>query len=397
MHVVAILAAGGLGRRLGAGTPKQFLDLGGQSVLERSVTAFLDHPAVAEIVVALPADAAETPPAFLSGRGKPIRVVGGGERRQDSVARAFGLVGEADIVLVHDAARPLVDAVTIDRTIAEAAACGAAIAALPARDTVKLVESGGGSSPRVASTVPRERVWMAQTPQAFRREVLAAAIAFGAGGAEGTDEAALAEQAGFEVRLVEGSPGNLKITTMDDLAFARKLLADRESPAAAVRIGVGYDSHRFAGGRPLVLGGVVIPHARGLAGHSDADAVCHAVTDAVLGAAALGDIGRHFPDTDPRWKDADSIALLEHAVRLVRSAGFAVQNVDVVVVAEQPKLAPHADAMCARLAAALGVKAGAVSIKGKTNEGMGETGRGEGLVVHAVALLSTMRQTPDRR
>ena len=212
-------------------------------------------------------------------------------------------------------------------------------------------------------------------------------MALGANGAAGTDEAALAEQAGFEVRVVEGSPGNIKITTPDDLVLARQRLAGSGGGVAPARIGVGYDSHRFVEGRRLVLGGVVIPHGRGLAGHSDADAVCHAVTDAVLGAAALGDIGRHFPDTEPRWKDADSIALLAEAARLVARAGFAVGNVDVVVVAEEPKLSPHADAMRARLAAALEAPVGAVSVKGKTNEGMGEIGRGEGLVVHAVALL----------
>jgi 2-C-methyl-D-erythritol 4-phosphate cytidylyltransferase/2-C-methyl-D-erythritol 2,4-cyclodiphosphate synthase len=389
MRVVAIIAAGGLGTRLGAGTPKQFLDLGGRSVLERSVAAFLDHPLVAEIVVALPPAAADTPPGFLQGRHKPIRIARGGERRQDSVARAFELVAEADVVLVHDAARPLVDAATIARTIAEAIRTGAAIAAVPARDTVKLVEPSDESPPRVARTIPREQVWLAQTPQGFRRDVLAAAVALGAKGAAGTDEAALAEQAGFDVRVVEGTPGNIKITTPDDLVLARQRLAERGGGVApAVRVGVGYDSHRFVEGRRLVLGGVVIPHDRGLSGHSDADAVCHAVTDAVLGAAALGDIGRHFPDTDPRWKDADSVALLAEGARLVARAGFAVENVDVVVVAEQPKLSSHVDAMRARLAAALEVPVGAVSVKGKTNEGMGAIGRGEGLVVHAVVLLS---------
>jgi 2-C-methyl-D-erythritol 4-phosphate cytidylyltransferase/2-C-methyl-D-erythritol 2,4-cyclodiphosphate synthase len=396
MRVVAIIAAGGLGTRLGAGTPKQFLDLGGRSVLDRSVTAFVDHPAVTEVVVALPAGAVDAPPAFLRDRQKPVRIVRGGERRQDSVARAFALVSNAEIVLVHDAARPLVDAGTITRTIEQAARSGAAIAAVPARDTVKLAEASGGSPPRVSRTIPREQVWMAQTPQAFRRDVLRAAVALGAGGATGTDEAALAEQAGFEVALVEGTPANIKITTADDLAMARRSLAMREAAAAtAVRIGIGYDSHRFADGRPLVLGGVVVPHERGLAGHSDADAVCHALTDAVLGAAALGDIGRHFPDTDPRWKDADSLALLAEAARLARDAGFAVANVDVVVIAEQPKLTPYVDAMRERIAAALRVTTAVVSIKGKTNEGMGETGRGEGLAVHAVALLRTAPDAPE--
>ena len=201
-----------------------------------------------------------------------------------------------------------------------------------------------------------------------------------------TDEAALAEQAGHAVRLVEGDSRNLKITTPGDLALAESWL---QAEQATVRMGIGYDSHRLVEGRPLVLGGVTIPHATGLAGHSDADALCHAITDAVLGAAALGDIGRHFPDTDPRYADADSLELLRIAAALVADAGYLVSNVDAVVVAERPKLAPHVDAIRARLAGALGVRPDQVSVKGKTNEGMGEAGRGEGIVVHAVALIRT--------
>jgi len=235
-------------------------------------------------------------------------------------------------------------------------------------------------------------VWLAQTPQAFTREVLTAALAFGAQGVSGTDEAALAEQAGHVVRLVAGDTRNIKITTPADLEFARIALANEDHRQQAggdgMRIGVGYDSHRLVQGRPLVLGGVTIPHGTGLAGHSDADALCHAITDAVLGAAAAGDIGRHFPDSDHRWKDADSVALLRQAVAIVAQAGYAVVNVDAVVIADAPRLAPHADAIRARLAEALGITVAAVSVKGKTNEGMGETGRGEGIAVHAVALLT---------
>jgi len=186
------------------------------------------------------------------------------------------------------------------------------------------------------------------------------------------------------VRLVEGDPRNLKITMPRDLALAESWLGGEQ---AAVRIGIGYDSHRLVQGRPLVLGGVTIPHPAGLAGHSDADALCHAITDALLGAAALGDIGRHFPDTDPRYKDADSIELLRAVVALLSAGGHAVANVDAVIVAERPRLAPHVDAIRTSLAAALCVDVDAVSVKGKTNEGMGEAGRGEGIVVHAVASI----------
>ena len=387
MRVAAIVAAGGLGRRLGADVPKQFLEIGGRTIVERSVEAFVAHPGIDQIVVVLP-DGTPSPPAW-SASPKPLRVVPGGSRRQDSVAAGFAAVGEeCGLIVVHDAARPFVDAATISRVIAAAAEDGAAIAALPASDTVKEVEPG---SPRVVRrTVPRESVWLAQTPQAFTRRVLADAIALGRSGASGTDEAALAEQAGHAVRLVEGDPGNVKITTSADLVAARDRLGARgpAAPVAALRVGTGYDSHRFVEGRPLRLGGVEIPHPQGLYGHSDADALCHAITDAVLGAAALGDIGRHFPDTDARWRGVDSLDLLRRAVALVREAGYRVANVDAVVVAERPPLAPHVDRIRACLAGALGVDAAAVSVKGKTNEGMGETGRGEGLVVHAVAMLA---------
>jgi 2-C-methyl-D-erythritol 4-phosphate cytidylyltransferase/2-C-methyl-D-erythritol 2,4-cyclodiphosphate synthase len=408
MYVVAIVAAAGEGRRFGAATPKQLVTIRGETVLSRSVSAFLRHPRVSEVIVVLPPALAGEPPLLPPAGSKPLRIVPGGARRQDSVANGFDATPDAaDIVIVHDAARPLVDAATIDRAIDGAARYGAAIAAVPARDTVKVAEVGESDSPRIVSTVDRERVWLAQTPQAFARPVLADAVRKGRDGASGTDEATLAEQAGHEVRLVPGDAMNVKITTPADFAYAEYLLAETprgsvgpqrsvvESPSpdasasrsGAMRIGIGYDSHRLIAGRPLVLGGMSIPHERGLTGHSDADALCHAITDAILGAAALGDIGRHFPDTDPRWKDANSLELLSQSVMLIHAAGFRVANVDAVVVAESPRLAPHVDAIRAKLASALHTSVDAVSVKGKTNEGMGEAGRGEGIAVHAVALL----------
>jgi len=371
------------------------IEVAGRTVLERSVRAFLDHPRVDEVVVALPVDLASSPPAFLGGAPKPLRVVAGGERRQDSVANAFAAIGPlADVIVIHDAARPLVDPDLIERTIAAAAASGAAIAAVPAHDTVKLAASTDADTRVVERTLDRTRVWLAQTPQAFTRRVLEDALAQGRGGATGTDEAALAELAGHPVRLVEGSSRNLKITTPEDLAQVERWLAESRSgpsPSAprpgVIRVGIGYDSHRLVEGRPLLLGGVAIPHSRGLAGHSDADALCHAITDAILGAASLGDIGRHFPDTDPQWKDADSLVLLGRAIEMVRAKGYDVRSVDAVVIAERPKLSPHADQIRASLAGALSIDVDAVSVKGKTNEGMGEVGRGEAIVVHAVAIL----------
>jgi 2-C-methyl-D-erythritol 4-phosphate cytidylyltransferase/2-C-methyl-D-erythritol 2,4-cyclodiphosphate synthase len=428
MHVTAIIAAGGRGQRLGAAQPKQLLHVGNRAILERSVSAFLSHPQVDAVVVALPDDLAADPPEYLrSGRlaaegAKPLHVVAGGLRRQDSVANAFRAADAAtDVIVIHDAARPFASAHLITRTIAAAVEHGAAVAALQARDTVKRAAGDpAGSGARVLDTLPREAIFLAQTPQAFRRAVLADALALDA---DATDEASLAERAGHPVQLVEGEATNIKITTLEDLAVAeaiasltlriaegglRRTTEDPQSPtpnqsairnpqsampqprprpARTGRAGTGYDLHRLVEGRPLIIGGVTIPSDRGALGHSDADVVCHALTDAILGAAGLGDIGWHFPDSDPRWKDASSVELLRRAVALVKEQGLEVGNVDVTVVLERPKIRDYIAAMRASLAVALGIEAGRVSIKGKTNEGVDAVGRGEAIAAHAIALI----------
>jgi len=383
MHVSAILAAGGRGSRFGAPTPKQLLALGGRPILARSVDALASCDLVTELVVALPSELLTVPPEYLTRCAKPLHLVEGGARRRDSVANAFALVaGRADIVVIHDAARPLVSAELIERTVDAAVRSGAAIAALRAHDTVKQVNAAR----QVVATLPREQIYLAQTPQAFRTAVLQDALALQG---DATDEAALAERAGHRVEVVDGEVRNIKITTPDDLSVAERLL--RGSPVTTLRIGNGYDLHRLVAGRRLVLGGVHIPFDRGLDGHSDADAVCHAVTDAVLGACGAGDIGRHFPDTDPAWKDADSVTLLERAAALVGEQGFDIVNIDVVVIAQAPKLLPHVPAMIARVSEALRIDAAQVSIKGKTNEGVDSMGAGASIAVHAVALVNRAR------
>ena len=260
MRVAAIVAAGGRGARLGAGVPKQLLMIGGESILRRSVRLFTEHPRIDEIVVVLPPDLTADAPADLAVPGKPLRVVAGGARRQDSVRYGFDAVrGRADIVVIHDAARPFASADLITRTIDAAVESGAALAALAVTDTVKLTGAAGGEGPvAVERTLPRERVFLAQTPQAFRAEVLAAALEAGRGGPVATDEAALAEAAGFRVRIVAGEPTNLKITTMTDLKAA-EAIAGRERASAPTRVGIGYDLHRLVEGRPLILGGVTVP------------------------------------------------------------------------------------------------------------------------------------------
>ena len=321
MHVTAIIAAGGRGTRFG-GALKQLHLIGGRAILDRSVSAFLAHPAIAEVIVALPQALVDDPPGYL--RGPSLRLVSGGERRQDSVANAFHRASpESDVIVIHDAARPCVRADLIART-----------------------------------------------------------------NVEGTDEAALAERAGHPVRLVEGDATNVKITTPEDLAIAEALAAaERPAPFRTGRAGTGYDLHRLSAGRPLIVGGVTIPSDRGAVGHSDADVACHAITDAILGAAGLGDIGEHFPDSDPRWKGASSLDLLARASRIVRDGGYEIGNVDVTVILEAPKIRDHVDAMRRAIAAAIGIDAARVSVKGKTNEDVDAIGRGEAIAAHAVALI----------
>lgn len=389
----AIVAAGGRGVRVGGDEPKQFLDIGGRSILEMSVAALASSERIDEIVVALPAEHVDSVAKNWTGlTSKPLAFVAGGARRQDSVANGLARASrDADVIVIHDAARPFVTADLIARTVDAAHAHGAAIAAMPVRDTVKQAgdPDRDGSRP-IRATIPRDTVFLAQTPQAFRRDVLARALAAGTA-IDATDEAMLVERLGLPVHLVEGEVRNVKITTPDDLAAARGAALHHGVPDGLMRIGHGYDLHRLVAGRPLILAGVTIAFELGLDGHSDADIVCHAVTDAVLGAAGAGDIGRLFPDTDPTWTGAHSLALLEAAMARVREAGYRVSNVDVTVIAQRPKLLPYLEAMRANLAAALGVDAGAVSVKGKTNEGVDSMGRGESMACHAVALLEGLR------
>jgi 2-C-methyl-D-erythritol 4-phosphate cytidylyltransferase / 2-C-methyl-D-erythritol 2,4-cyclodiphosphate synthase len=389
MRVTAIIAAAGAGKRLGSAAPKQLLDLGGKTILARSIGAFDSHPSISDIVAVVPPDLATTAAdSYIGPTSRPIVIAAGGARRQDSVANAFAIVDpSAEIVLIHDAARPFVTPEVIDRTIEAAATFGAAIAAIEASDTVKRVERHPNGA-LVVETIPRSTIFLAQTPQGFRREVLADAVALGRSGVEATDEASLAERAGHPVHIVAGDPGNVKITTEQDFMAARMRI---EAAADLARVGTGYDLHRLVDGRPLIVGGVTLASDRGAAAHSDGDVACHAATDAVLGAANLGDIGRHFPDSDPRWKGASSLELLRQATSLAAAAGFEVLNVDITVILETPKLRDRIEAMKTAMADALGVDPSRVSIKGKTNEGLDAVGRGEAIAAHAVALLKGSR------
>lgn len=377
MSVGVIIVAGGRGQRLGGPIPKQLLEIGGRTVLRRSVEAFDRHASTDVIVVVLPKELVAFGPAIVGETRHACQYVAGGERRQDSVrAGLAALPAHADIVLVHDAARPFVDAGIIDRVIAAADRTGAVVPAVQARDTIKRAADGR----MVSETIPRTEIWLAQTPQGFRRGVLDEAVALGER-IEATDEAMLAERGGHAVQIVQGDERNMKITTAEDLNAARAAFAP------APRVGTGYDLHRLVAGRPLVLAGVIVASEPGPLGHSDGDVVCHALTDAIFGAAAAGDIGQHFPNTDPQWKDAPGLDLLRRAVDVVTQLGWRPASADVTVVLERPKLASWLPEIRARIAATLGIDAGQVSVKAKTNEGVDAVGRGEAIAAHAVAVL----------
>jgi 2-C-methyl-D-erythritol 4-phosphate cytidylyltransferase/2-C-methyl-D-erythritol 2,4-cyclodiphosphate synthase len=377
--VGVIIVAGGRGTRAGSVIPKQLIDLGGRTALQRSVAVFDEHPAIAAMVVVVPADLLAEAPALVGPVRGECRFAAGGARRQDSVRAGFAVMPEGpSVILIHDAARPFVDAALIERVIVAARRTGAAVPAVQARDTVKRVPVPGHL---VAGTIPREEIWLAQTPQGFSRHVLEEAVALGASGVDATDEAMLAERAGRPVEVVEGDDRNAKITTADDVMKAKQQFGQ------IPRAGTGYDLHRLVAGRPLVLAGEVLPSEAGPLGHSDGDVVCHALADAMFGAVGAGDIGQHFSNTEPRWKDVAGLDLLGRSVAILAERGWRPANVDVTVILERPKLVPHLQAIRRNLAAVLGLDIEQVSVKGKTNEGVDAVGRGEAIAAHAVAIL----------
>jgi len=378
---VAIIVAGGAGRRMGPGVPKQFLPLAGRSLLDRTLSATAAAACVDAIVLALPAG---TPPeARETYRSLPkvMAVVDGGAERQDSVRNALDAVpGEADVVLVHDAVRPFATPALFDRCASLAREHGAAVPVIPMRDTVKSWDRAAGT----LVTRDRSEFLRAQTPQGFRAGILREAYGRAAReGKEGTDDAALVEAAGYPVVAVPGEEGNIKVTLPEDLRMAAGLLS--EDPD--FRIGLGGDAHRLVEGRDLWLGGVRVEHPAGLLGHSDGDVLLHAVADAIYGAIGDRDIGFHFPAGKEETRGVSSRKILAHARSRMASRGFGLVGLDAVVVCEAPRIAPLADSIRASIAGILSVPAERVSVKGKTTEGMGFEGRGEGISAWAVALL----------
>ena len=372
MQIAAILVAAGSGSRFGADLPKQFLRVAGQPVIRWAANALAAETHLLQPV----GDAAQIDSA-LAGL-KHLPVVPGGATRQDSVRAGLEALAphNPDIVLVHDAARPVIPAGTIASLLAALATSPGAIPAVAVADTLKRATDN-----TIQETIPRENLFRAQTPQAFRFHALLAAHRAGITGT--TDDAALLEAMGEKIRLVPGSDDNIKLTFPEDALRLERILGERLIP----RVGTGYDVHILQTGRKLILCGIEVPHTHGLAGHSDADVGIHALCDAIYGALAEGDIGRHFPPSNNEFKDMDSAIFLTHAASRIAARGGILANADITLICERPKIAPHAAAMMARLADILGVNPGRISVKATTTEKLGFTGRGEGIAAQAVATI----------
>ena len=391
MSVAALIVAAGRGARAAGeeSRPKQYRPIGGVPMLSRSIGAFAAHPAVDDILVVIhPDDAGLYAAASQPYAGRLRRAVPGGARRQDSVRAGLeALASEPpSSVLIHDAARPFVSAELISRVIATLDARQGAVPGLPVTDTLKWVARG-----QVIGTAERDQLWRAQTPQGFRFESILAAHRAAAQepAREFTDDAGVAEWFGLDVALVEGAEDNRKLTTPEDLERADELLKPGGAGGSAtIRVAQGYDVHAFGAGDAVILCGVTIPHPKKLIGHSDADVALHALTDALLGTIAEGDIGVHFPPSDARWRGVASEVFLKHAASLVRERGGTIVHADITLLCEAPRVGPYRDLMRSRIAGMLGVQVAQVSIKATTNEGLGFIGRGEGIAAMATATVS---------
>lgn len=374
MTTTALIVAAGKGERAGGGVPKQYRMLGGKPVLRWAVESLIRHPAVQSARVVIGKGQEELARVALSGLDVG-RFIEGGEERADSVRAGLAELN-GDAVLVHDAARPFCPPAVIDRLIASLEFYDGAAPVLPVGDTLARVGESLGEP------MDRDGLVRVQTPQAFRLDELKSAYERWSG-ASPTDETTVLRGAGMKVAAVEGDSALEKLTLPADFDRAEQWLAGRLSP----RTGMGFDVHAFSGEGPIMLGGVEVPHERGLAGHSDADVVLHAITDALLGAGGLGDIGEHFPPSDPQWKGAASSLFLSHAVELLHARGAIIDHVDCTIIAEAPKVGPHRNAMRSRIAEIAGLNIDQVSIKATTTEGLGFTGRREGIAAQAVASI----------
>jgi 2-C-methyl-D-erythritol 4-phosphate cytidylyltransferase / 2-C-methyl-D-erythritol 2,4-cyclodiphosphate synthase len=397
MSVAALIVAAGRGSRAGEGIPKQYRDLKGQPVLTRTLTGFLSHPEIDQVLVVIHPDDRDlyeaSIAAFAPLSAALLPCVYGGDTRQDSVRNGLEALADSapDIVLVHDAARPFASSELIDRAIQAAQRQDAAVPGTPVTDTIKVI----GSQSEVVSTPDRASLRAVQTPQAFRFASLLNAHRKAA--SEGlhnfTDDGALAEWAGLPVHVFEGEAGNIKLTHPTDFLEAERRL--KGSPMTYLtKLGTGFDVHAFGDGDHVWLGGIEVPHDRGVIAHSDGDVILHALTDALLGALADGDIGTHFPPSDPQWRGASSDRFLAHAVSLVRERGGIVDHLDTTLLCEKPRLGPHREAMRQRIAEIAGLRLDQVSLKATTTEKLGFTGRSEGIAAQAAATIRLPEVSP---
>lgn len=378
--VTAIIAAAGQGKRMGLKRNKLFVPLFHDSIIAQTIKTLAHSLWIHQlIVVADPKDKVEIEQLVgQCGLTKPCQVVAGGSERQYSIACALAVAPDSGLLFIHDGARPLIDEETIEKVIKTAETCQAAVVGVPVKDTIKCVQDG-----RIVHTPDRKQLWAVQTPQVFEAKLLKAAYQYADEQRYlGTDDASLVEKLGVNVVMVEGKYENIKITTPSDMTVARALLA---APTLPPRVGFGYDVHAFAQDRKLILGGVTIPNHAGLAGHSDADVLLHAITDALLGAVGLGDIGQHFPDSDAAYKGISSLVLLGRAYALLEEQDYEVYNIDATIVAQQPKLAPFISQMNQNIAQQLNLDFRQVNVKATTTEGLGFTGKKEGIAAYAVA------------
>ncbi len=381
----AVIVAAGSSSRMGGERSKVLLELGGMPVLRWSLRALSACEDIGQLVVVCRPEDLPAMEQAAEGLPLPVTFVEGGKDRQESVRRGVEALGpQWEYLLIHDGARPLVTPELAHRVCADALEHGAATAAVRSKDTCKLGEVF------VEETPPREKLFVIQTPQAFQKELYLYALSRAEEqGKSYTDDCQLIEAAGGRVKLTEGDYRNIKLTTPEDLSVLRALAGENGMGRNTMRIGYGYDVHRLTEGRKLILGGVEIPFEKGLLGHSDADVLTHAAADALLGAAALGDIGKLFPDTDPRYEGADSLKLLSEVCKLLSEKGYAIGNLDCTLIAQRPKIAPYIEKMRENLARACGVEVDQISVKATTEEGLGFTGAGEGMAASATALLNT--------
>jgi len=397
--VAVIIPAAGSGSRMGLPSPKQFFELEGVPILIHTLQVFQQVESIGLIIVVVPCENCTWVEEQVQkyDLSKVFKVIAGGKHRQDSVLAGLEVLPlEIELVLVHDGVRPFVPVSVIENCLKEAEKNGAAMVAVPVKDTLKAVSRDNV----IEQTIDRSGVWQAQTPQAAKVSLLKKAFADVIKHKDfiATDEAALLERVNIPVKVVEGSEKNIKITRPEDLILAKAILMESQGDINSMKgacqysSGYGYDAHRLVEGRPLVLGGVTVPHEKGLLGHSDADVLTHALCDAMLGGAGAGDIGQHFPDTDEKFKGISSLRILESVSDLVAQKGYVLHNADITVVAQKPKLAEYIKAMQKNLAAACGVDPASINLKATTTEGLGFEGREEGMSAHAVVMLKRISQ-----